>query len=103
MCNRFHAADATLSRLGVYAGKFIRPLEFSEIAQEVCRNRVIVARLRWDFGGGHLVAISGYADNGDLWIEDPLHGHGSLSHTEFRDRFLGWGRWSHTYLTSPPR
>lgn len=100
--NCLYLPAATLAHLGLLAGQLARPLQLSEIALEIDSGRLIVVRLQWAFGGGHPVVLSGYSHRRRVWIEDPMNGNGALAYKEFRDRLLGWGRWTHTYFIKDP-
>ena len=99
--NRFWYADQALIHAGVYRDSLKRPLTFPELAAEIHRQRIVVVRIWWEFGGGHLVAVSGVSDHEEVAVEDPLYGSSEYPYLEFTERYRGWGSWSKTYLTQP--
>jgi hypothetical protein len=58
----------------------------------------------WSGGGGHFVAISGYATSpsGDIvTIDDPIQARSTLLLSTFQSSYQGTGSWTHSYRTKP--
>lgn len=101
--NRIWYPDRALELAGCYAGKLPRALEPEELHDEIGGGRVVVARIAWSYGGGHLVALSGLSSAGEVWVDDPRYGPSPCPYpTLVGGEYLRFGRWTHSYLTRPP-
>ncbi len=97
-------ADKALALCGNLERKLTRPLTFAELTLQIEGGRVVVARVQWAFGGGHLVALSGVSSAGGVWVEDPKYGPGACRHRDLlAGEYLRFGWWSHSYTTRPGR
>jgi len=100
--NRFFYADRALKIVGNYAATVDGPLAFAELAGQIAQHRVVVARVQWSFGGGHLVALMGVSERREVLVADPMHGPSVCAHEALTSgEYLGWGKWTHSYLTRP--
>jgi hypothetical protein len=98
----WYAADA-LELCGVLADRLERPLSLAELAREIEGGRPVAARIRWDFGGGHVVLLTGCSAEGQVWVQDPEHGPSACAMADLTGGgYRGFGRWTHTYRTRPP-
>lgn len=88
-----------LRRVGVFRRRLARPLRWWEIQRELRLGRVVVVRIAWDFGGGHLIAVTGLSAKCWVTVADPERGVVRCKLATVRTRYRGWGRWKHTYLT----
>lgn len=95
----FADPESVLRRIGVFRRKLSRPLRLAEVRRELRRGRVVVVRIAWDFGGGHLIAITGVGPKGWLTVADPERGSARFKFATVRKCYRGWGRWKQTYLT----
>jgi hypothetical protein len=74
------------------------------IQGEINGQRPLGARIGWNAGGGHFVALSGYSSSpsGDfVTVEDPIYGQSTLLLSTFQTAYQGSGSWTHTYWTQP--
>jgi hypothetical protein len=90
-------------------------LRFSDIQDEISKDRPICARVAWDpdgdliEDGAHFVAIVGWSQTNGVdfvHVEDPVGVGENSSHSMklrvpfemFKESYRGDGRWTHTYL-----
>lgn len=77
---------------------------FQAVATEVDRGNPLCARVAWDQGGAHFVAVSGYSGGGVrratgvVSVADPWYGNSDVPYSEFRERYRGSGAWTHSYI-----
>jgi hypothetical protein len=99
-CNNPSQLDEVLGALGRmqnwdegYAAK-------NDLSSELTGGRVVAARIGWNRGGGHFIALVGYDSQSDIVsVEDPASGSHQMPFDELRDHYLGKGSWTHTYWT----
>lgn len=103
VCNRYYFLDKALS----ITGNFVIQsgiLPFPAVETALRGGRVIGARVQWQGGGGHFMAIHGCFDQGTMQvldIDDPIYGKSSVAETVFLNSYQGRGSWSHSYHTKP--
>ena len=87
---------------------FVRKLTGTIVREAIVNElkntgRIICARIGWNGGSGHFVAIYGVVRNGNiikLRIGDPLYGSVVQTIVTFNRNYLGLhGSWSDTYFT----
>jgi len=96
--NKFMKIGDVLSHFGVLRTRKGAPLEMNEIQKEIEGGLPVIARIDWLFGGGHVVVITGCNDEDGLKVKDPLYGFTETNYTNFRENYLNFGVWSHSYL-----
>jgi hypothetical protein len=105
-CNRSWYLDSALKRTGNLASTAPRPLGIAEIKGEVDAGRPIGVRIEWGDGSGHFVALAGYDDtlppgSERVQVCDSLYGDAPADLAQFTSAYLGSGRWTDTYWTTP--
>ncbi|TFI57030.1 hypothetical protein E2493_17200 [Sphingomonas parva] len=99
--NRFCDAGLALAAAGVLAGQRDEALTIVDLEREIAAGRIVVARIRWSFGGGHLVALSGLSSIGRVSLHDPRYGPSIWSHRDLVEgRYRTFGRWTGSYFTA---
>ncbi|HJQ40786.1 MAG TPA: papain-like cysteine protease family protein [Thermoanaerobaculia bacterium] len=92
---------AALQRLGVFRQLVEDSVPFELLAAEIAQKRPVCCRIEWRDRTGHFVCIDGY-DGRALFVKDPWDGAFlRVPYDEFKTRYRGSGRWTHTYLTTP--
>ncbi|HYV65480.1 MAG TPA: papain-like cysteine protease family protein [Myxococcales bacterium] len=72
----------------------------ADLQSEIGKKHVVAARIEWNGGGGHFIAMVGYDSPSDIVVvEDPAFGRKEVPFDELRDHYLGKGFWTHTYWT----
>jgi len=71
---------------------------FATAKREVDACRPLCLRIGWNGGGGHFVAVYGYASR-DLNIGDPWYGNSVVRGSSFPDNYQGGGSWTDSYTT----
>jgi hypothetical protein len=103
VCNEEWFLASALRIIGRGGGRIKRSrLSFAAVQKSVRAGLPICARIGWPDGTGHFVVITGcnQSRNGDQWVyvEDPLHGHGTWLYAEFCTNYhYGGGRWTATF------
>jgi hypothetical protein len=102
-CNVYGYLMSSLFRVGHFA-KWIarRPATFVQIRCEIESTRPMCARIVWDGRGAHLVAISGYTDEGGggLAIADPWWGLSDIDFEDFPNGYINCGSCTDNYYTT---
>ncbi len=94
--------DKALARTNNFVSVTGGRATFAQIRAEIDAGRPMGARIGWNGGGGHFVAIYGYS----IWlgqefvdIDDPISGKSHLSLDDFATNYKGSGTWTHYYIT----
>lgn len=94
--------DKALARTDNFVAVHSGQATFAQIRAEIDAGRVMGARIGWNGGGGHFVAICGYS----IWfgqefvdIDDPIYGKSHLALADFATNYQGSGTWTHYYIT----
>ncbi|SOD03873.1 Papain-like cysteine protease AvrRpt2 [bacterium JGI 053] len=96
-----HTSLARVGHLDYWTGA---AASFATVRVEVDQGNPFCARIAWNQGGAHFVAIFGYteggvtADAGLVSVADPWYGNSDVAYTEFRERYRGSGTWTHSYI-----
>lgn len=104
-CNVYGFLDLALSHTRSLATMASGTETAVAIESELDSTRPVCARVAWDSGGAHFLAISGYSDpQGDgtqviIELEDPFFGAASMPLVEFPANYHSGGAWTHSYLT----
>lgn len=81
------------------------PSPLPTVRTEIDNGNPLGARIGWNQGGGHFVAIFGYDDTDEanelLSIGDPWSGNSIVAYDEFTSNYQGSGKWTHSYFTRP--
>lgn len=99
--NRMWTADRALELTGNLAHRLERPLTWEELCHELVQERVVVARIRFAFGPGHLIALTGLMDDQQVEVSDPEVGVHACSYADLMDSYRSFGCWTHSYLSQP--
>lgn len=94
--------DKALDRTKNFVSIHAAPATFAQIRAEIDAGRPIGARIGWNGGGGHFMAIYGYSTwFGEEYvdIDDPIYGKSHLTLSEFSTNYQGSGTWTHYYIT----
>jgi len=103
-CNQAAALEKALATGPNFDGAQEGSLEFAEIEQRLNNGLPVCARIGWSNGGGHFVVISGFSvsrtGRRSLFINDPARQtpDDRWGYEDFRDAYLGRGRWTATYF-----
>lgn len=100
-CNVPYFLDKALTHVGNLASYVANPLPIARVESEIDGGRPIGVRIGWSSGGGHFVAVTGYSGTSIVDVQDPWFGPSTHDYTEFCQRYLGGGRWTHSYSTQP--
>jgi hypothetical protein len=101
-CNQPWYLDQALQKTGNLAQFFSQYLPWSQLMVEIDAGRPVGVRMQWSNGGGHFIAVSGYnAVTGIIDVRDPWFGDSSVNYSTFISSYLGRGRWTDSYLTTP--
>lgn len=106
-CDRPWYLDTTLAGLGHYVDLRDGPMPYSDLITEIDAGRPVGVRIGWARGGGHFLAVVGYAQRMNLqqvavtdpWFRDQPR---DVDYDELvRAYRSGEGNaWTHSYLTS---
>jgi papain like cysteine protease AvrRpt2 len=99
-CDMEWPLSKALNGLGVLRDVVNGIVPLTTIAREINDQHPLGCRIVWEGGAGHFVCIAGY-DGTLLMIKDPLFGSSRVPYDEFAARYLGRGKWTHTYFTQP--
>ncbi len=103
LCNVYGFLPSALYRVGCLKvwdiGK--RAL-LEQLCAEIDEQRPLCARVQWQGGGAHFVAIVGYLEDGDLIaVEDPFWGPSDIAYNTFCTHYTTQqGSWTDAYYTS---
>lgn len=102
-CNDAKKLSVALKVTGNYINHIEAIINWGQIKAEIIAGRLVCARVQWDEGGGHFVAIYGVSrirSSRKIFVDDPLYGKILMRYERFRDNYRGLGSWSHTYFTN---
>ncbi len=94
--------DKALDRTHNFVSIQGSPATFAQIRGEIDAGRPMGARIGWNGGGGHFMAIYGYSTwLGEEYvdIDDPIYGKSHLTLADFSTNYQGSGTWTHHYIT----
>lgn len=66
------------------------------IQLEIDQGRPIEPGIAWNGGGGHVVIVRGYYDDGKIHVNDPWYGHGAIPYADLVNAY-GLGTWFWTF------
>jgi hypothetical protein len=91
----------SLTDAGVLREYLQKTLSFDEVRAEVAQGRIVCARIAWDDGGYHFLAIDNAVDGArELSIKDPMFGVAVVTYDALL-RYREVGRWIESYTTHP--
>ena len=100
-CNVPWYLDKALTRTNNFVS-IMGQATFQEVREEIDAGRPVGARIGWNGGGGHFMAIYGYSTVAGVEyfdIDDPIYGKSHLTVSDFASNYQGSGTWTHTYFT----
>ena len=104
-CNFSWFLDRALLRVSHSLSSSSGPLSFPATCQEVNRGCPLGARIGWNGGGVHFVAVHGYDDSEvgaeKLNVGDPWYGPSVVAYDTFVSGYQGSGNWTDSYRTKP--
>lgn len=71
-------------------------ISFGAIQFEIDQNRPLEPGLAWTGGGGHVVIVRGYYDDGKVHVNDPWYGQGAITYADLVNAY-GLGTWFWTF------
>ena len=103
-CNRDWHLDTPLSRVGHFDRFNSSSAPFADIRGEINSGRTLCARIAWNGGGAHYVALGGWSIDliGTEFVEvyDPYYGDSQLLYSKFLSFYRPVGNaWTHSYFT----
>lgn len=103
-CDNEALLHEALTLVGCYSHWSPGRPSFEHIQTELESGRPVCVRIEWHAGGSHYIALIGYyADTGEVYVEDPLHGPSIHPFHAFPDSYrISGGVWRETYWTRPP-
>jgi hypothetical protein len=105
-CDVPYYLDLALQTTGNFV-KWSMPPTKNDIVGEITGNhRPLCLRVAWAGGGGHFIAISGFAwgpANDFIDVEDPAYGPSTVTTASLTNGTyqLGNGTWTHSFFTKP--
>jgi hypothetical protein len=101
-CNIPWYLDKALARVGNFQSWSSGAGSIDDIVKEIDNGRMLCARIGWNGGGGHFVAVEGYnSDLNMVAIEDPWYGPSDITLDTFKSAYKGSGSWTHKYYVKP--
>ena len=100
-CNQPWYLDQALFKTGNQAQMIEQYLPWSKLMSEIDAGRPVGVRTGWTNGGGHFLAVRGYDPSGIIEVGDPWYGDSPVNYNTFISSYLGAGKWTHSYLTTP--
>jgi len=105
-CNQRWFLDSALSIVDSFARKGSSPESFSNIQQEITAGRPVCLRSENLSGEGHFLCITGWRTDeegtNDYYVHDSSHGPGWILESRLKDRYIGFGKWTHTFFVRDP-
>ncbi|BHH83648.1 papain-like cysteine protease family protein [Desulforhopalus sp. 52FAK] len=93
-----------LDRSLTYAKSFDYSTEdtatLDDIIQQIENHRPVCARIAWNGGGAHFMAITGY-DGNSIIVQDSIFGTTSILYNLFPKSYNSGGIWTHTFYCKP--
>jgi hypothetical protein len=99
-CNKAWYLDRALKIVGNLNTWSTGKAGFPSVQTEIGNCRPLCLRIGWNGGGGHCVAIYGYAGT-NINIGDPWYGNSVIGYAPFPGGYHGGGTWTHSYFTKP--
>ena len=105
VCNKPWYLDKALERIGIFAGleevPHPNPGLPSSAAGDIEGGKPVGLRIAWDGGGGHVIALEGFRDDGAMVaVEDPWYGASEFP-ANLLNRYQGTGTLTHLFHTRP--
>lgn len=99
LCNRpCQVADVcrVYSAFGLRCSYSNGTVSFGGLQFEIDQGRPVEAGLAWTGGGGHVVIVRGWYDDGKIHVNDPWYGHGAIPYSDLVNAY-GQGTWFGTF------
>jgi hypothetical protein len=96
VCNRGSWPEPIYNRWNINCRRGEIPFTFGMLQPEIDSGRPVEPYYAWSGGGAHVAVITGYTDNGELWVGDPWYGPGLHSYNDVLTAY-GLGTWSLTF------
>lgn len=106
LCNVYGFLPSALYRVGcLKAWDVGKRALLAQLCAEIDGQRPLCARVQWQGGGAHFVAIVGYLEGGQdsdlIAVEDPFWGPSDIAYDTFCTNYATQrGSWTDTYYTS---
>jgi hypothetical protein len=104
VCNVPWYLDRALTRTANFVRIGAGIISFRDIIALVNGGEPLGVRIGWSGGGGHFVAVVGYAVAAGVEyvdVEDPFFGSSTQTFVDFQTRYQSTGAWTHSYWTQP--
>jgi hypothetical protein len=101
-CNVPWYLDRALTLTGNFRSLSNSPEPFANVQSLVNAREPLGVRIGWSGGGGHFVALHGYATIGTdqfVDVEDPIYGASTVRYVDFCTSYQATGTWTHSYRT----
>jgi hypothetical protein len=100
-CNQPWFLDQALQIVGNLNAWTAGKADFGKIRNEINGCRPLCLRIAWNGGGGHFVAVYGYATQPaqKINIADPWYGNSVTRYAPFPGGYQGGGTWTDSYTT----
>jgi hypothetical protein len=103
-CDRPWFLDAPLARVGHFDRISWAAEAFASIQGEINASRPLCARIAWNGGSAHFVALTGWSVDsaGTEFVDayDPYYGFSQMSYNDFLTAYQSPGdSWTHSYFT----
>jgi hypothetical protein len=104
-CNNAWYLDTPLTRAGHFARINWSSQAFADLQSEINAGRPLGARIAWNGGGAHFVALGGWSTDsaGTEFVDvyDPYYGFAQTSYGNFLSAYQSPGdSWTHSYFTT---
>lgn len=96
-CNRPLWPEAIYNRYNLPFVKRLESLTFQELKAEIDNNRPVEAYIQWSGSGAHVILLTGYYDNEDVDVMDPLTDGIVRKSFQAVKTADGMGQWTMTY------
>jgi hypothetical protein len=103
-CNRGWHLDTPLTRVGHFDRWNSSSEAFADVQAEINSSRTLCARIAWNGGGAHYVALGGWSidSTGTEFVDayDPYYGFSQTSYSDFLSSYQQPGdSWTDSYFT----
>jgi hypothetical protein len=103
-CNRDWHLDTPLSRVGHFDRMSSSSAAFALVCGEINLHRTLCARVAWNGGGAHYVALGGWSIDatGTEFVDvyDPYYDFSQIPYSKFVSSYQPVGNaWTHSYFT----